>query len=111
MVREHLDNIPQYDLPPPYTIRPYQLGDATTWMRIQLEADQYNPITPALFAEEFGTDPKFWSSDNFFSMMPPVRLSAQPRPGLIPTRDNFMDRCIGWRLSRQCKAADWLNPC
>lgn len=66
MIREHLDDIPQYDLLPLYTIRPYQLGDEVAWMRIQLEADQYSSITPALFAEEFGTDPKILVERQFF---------------------------------------------
>jgi len=65
MVREHLDDIPQYDLPP-YTIRPYQLGDEVAWMRIQSEADKYNSITPALFTQQFGSNPKILVERQFF---------------------------------------------
>lgn len=42
MVCGHLDDIPQYELPPPYTIRSYQPGDAEAWTRMHLLADVYN---------------------------------------------------------------------
>lgn len=66
MVREHLDDIPQYSLPPPYTIRPYQPDDEQNWTRIHLAADRYTPITPALFAQEFGTDPITLTERQFY---------------------------------------------
>lgn len=56
MIRQNLDDIPHYDLPPPYTIRPYQPGDEAAWERIHIEADKYIIVTPTLFEEKFGRD-------------------------------------------------------
>lgn len=56
MIRENLDNIPQYDLPPPYTIRLYQPGDEVAWEHIHLAADRYTTITPTFFEEQFGQE-------------------------------------------------------
>ena len=56
MMREHLQDIPAYDLPVPYLIRPCQPGDEAAWIRIQAAADRYNPIIPGLFEQQFGTD-------------------------------------------------------
>lgn len=57
MIRATLANLPEFSLPASYTIRWYQPGDEVHWLRIHLEADEYNHITPALFEREFGTDP------------------------------------------------------
>jgi GNAT superfamily N-acetyltransferase len=54
MLREHLDQTPQFALPAPFTIRFYQPGDAETWVRVQREADQHHAITRGLFEREFG---------------------------------------------------------
>ncbi len=56
MIRDSLDDIPEFALPTPYTIRWYQPGDEAAWVRIHVEADQYNTFTPALFEWEFGTE-------------------------------------------------------
>jgi GNAT superfamily N-acetyltransferase len=56
MVREHLENIPVFLLPPAYTLRPFQPGDEQLWLKIQSAADRYNSITLELFAREFGGD-------------------------------------------------------
>lgn len=66
MIRPNLDNIPDYPLPPPYTIRPYQAGDEVAWVRIQAEADKYNIITPALFRQEFGQNLHVLAERQFF---------------------------------------------
>ena len=58
MVRPHLNDIPDYELPLPYTIRPYQPGDETAWLDIQAAADHYNLITQPLFEAQFGCKPK-----------------------------------------------------
>jgi GNAT superfamily N-acetyltransferase len=56
MVREHLEDIPMYLLPPAYTLRSFQPGDEQVWLEIQSSADRYNSITPELFTREFGGD-------------------------------------------------------
>ena len=56
MIRSNLDDIPQHELPSPYSIRPYRPGDEEAWLQIHLEADKYSKITRALFRGEFGAD-------------------------------------------------------
>ena len=58
MIRENLDDIPQFDLPPPYTMRWYRQGDEKAWVAIHERADRYTVATPALFERQFGTDPE-----------------------------------------------------
>jgi GNAT superfamily N-acetyltransferase len=57
LIRPSLDDIPQFALPAPYTLRWYQPGDEDHWTAIHVEADRYSDIKPELFARQFGTDP------------------------------------------------------
>jgi GNAT superfamily N-acetyltransferase len=54
MVRHNLENIPNYSLPEPYTIRWYQTGDDQAWLRIEKEAEKKPLIKDELFDKEFG---------------------------------------------------------
>lgn len=56
MIRETLDDVPQFALPPPFTVRWYRPGDAATWLRIHLAADKYSIFPPGKFQKQFGTD-------------------------------------------------------
>ncbi|NQT53651.1 GNAT family N-acetyltransferase [bacterium] len=56
MVRDSLDDVPQFDLPAPFAVRRYRPGDAATWLRIQKAADHYSTFHREKFAEQFGTD-------------------------------------------------------
>ncbi len=56
MIRENLDDIPEYPLPAGYSIRWYQPGDEDLWLAIQSLADKYTDVTPDLFEDEFGSD-------------------------------------------------------
>ena len=42
---------------PPYTVRAFQPGDATTWHRIQESTGIYGSLQEDLFAREFGREP------------------------------------------------------
>ncbi len=53
MIRETLEDLPAYSLPPGYTFRWYQPGDESRWVAIQAAADRYNKITPELFVGQF----------------------------------------------------------
>ena len=55
MVREDLENIPQYSLPPKTFVRWYRPGDDELWVKIHLAADKFNPISPEIFQREFGS--------------------------------------------------------
>ena len=54
MSRPHLDNVPAFALPKEFSVRWHQPGDEQHWLDIHLAADKFNPITPDLFAREFG---------------------------------------------------------
>lgn len=56
MIRENLDDIPTFELPPSFSIKWYELGDERSWVSIQKRADQYNTITRELFDREFNND-------------------------------------------------------
>ena len=53
MVRANLDRIPEFDWPPGFICRRYQVGDEAHWLRIHLAADKYTEITPELFQKQF----------------------------------------------------------
>ncbi|MBU4200971.1 MAG: GNAT family N-acetyltransferase [Kiritimatiellae bacterium] len=55
MVCEKLDNIPQHQLPAPYSLRWFKKGDEKIWFDIQMVICYYK-VSPDLFAQEFGND-------------------------------------------------------
>jgi GNAT superfamily N-acetyltransferase len=56
MIRESLDEIPSFELPPSFSIKWYESGDEKPWLEIQKSADLYNTITLELFDREFNRD-------------------------------------------------------
>ena len=56
MVRESLNDLPEFSLPAPYSIRWYRPGDKEHWLAIHLEAEKFFKVWPALFEREFGRD-------------------------------------------------------
>jgi len=66
IIRENLDDIPEYDLPAGYSIRWYQPGYEEYWQSVQSLADEYNRVTPGLFEEQFGTDTQLLSERQCF---------------------------------------------
>src|SRR5436309_8778988 len=56
MIRQDLENILEFPVPAGFALRWYQPGDEASWLAIHQLADQYNQITPELFAQQFGTD-------------------------------------------------------
>jgi GNAT superfamily N-acetyltransferase len=66
MVRENLDDIPEYSLTAGYSIRWYQPGYEKHWLKVQLLADEYTRMTPDLFDEQFGADIKLLTERQCF---------------------------------------------
>lgn len=56
MVRPTLDDLPQFALPAPYSLRWYQPGDERHWVDIHVAADPYHTFTAETFVREFGED-------------------------------------------------------
>jgi GNAT superfamily N-acetyltransferase len=57
MIRDSLDDIPNYPLPPGYSTRWHQPGDERLWVDVQSRAEEYLEITHELFVEQFGSNP------------------------------------------------------
>ena len=66
MIREDMENIPEFPVPAGFKLRWYEAGDETLWVHIQQLADQYNQITAKLFTQQFGTDPFLLSQRQCF---------------------------------------------
>jgi GNAT superfamily N-acetyltransferase len=58
MIRDNLDDIPNYSLPSGYSTRWHQPGDERLWVDVQSRAEGYLEITHELFVEQFGSDPR-----------------------------------------------------
>jgi GNAT superfamily N-acetyltransferase len=56
MIRENLDDIASFELPPSFSIKWHEPGDEKSWVNIQKSADQFNTITLVLFDREFNKD-------------------------------------------------------
>ncbi len=56
MVREDLNDLPDYVLPSPYTVQWYEPGDEQKWVEIQTAADDEYPQTLEGFRRDFGAD-------------------------------------------------------
>ena len=53
MVRENLDDLPEYELPKPYSFRLYQAGDEKTFDDVWIAADKEGQAREGLFEREF----------------------------------------------------------
>lgn len=58
MIRDSLGDIPDYPLPSGYSTRWHRPGDGRLWVDVQSRAESYLEITPELFVEQFGSDPR-----------------------------------------------------
>ncbi|MBI3832033.1 MAG: GNAT family N-acetyltransferase [Planctomycetes bacterium] len=58
MIRQHLREIPAFELPAPFSLRWFRPGDEGVWTRIQRESDTLQPIPDRLFEQQFGKDPR-----------------------------------------------------
>jgi GNAT superfamily N-acetyltransferase len=56
LIRQNLENIPDFPLPEPFTMRNYVIGDEENWFNIYKAADKYNKIYSSMFKEYFGAD-------------------------------------------------------
>jgi len=66
MVRYNLDDIPQYRLPEPYTIRCYRSGDDQAWLDIEKKSERHFPVNDDLFEDQFGDNLELLPERQFF---------------------------------------------
>ena len=88
MVREDLDDIPEYNFPAGYSIRWYQPGYEKYWQKVQSLADQYNRVTPDLFEEQFGTD---------------IQLLSERQCFLLDSKEDIIGTATAWLDSQDEK--------
>src|SRR5690349_21479828 len=70
MVREDLEDVPEFGLPAGFSFRWYNSGDEKLWLKIQKAADRYNKITPEWFEWEFGSDHEALRQRQFYLFSP-----------------------------------------
>ena len=92
MIRENLDNIPEYSLPAGYSIRWYRPGYEKHWQIVQSLADVYTRVTPGLFEEQFGTDTELLSERQCFL--------CNSEENIIGTATAWLDNLGGNSLGR-----------
>ena len=57
MIRPHMANVPQVPFPDGFSVRQMRPDDGGLWADIWRDADEYAPIEPQLFLDQFGDDP------------------------------------------------------
>jgi GNAT superfamily N-acetyltransferase len=57
MIRPNMADIPQVPFPDGFSARPMRPDDGGLWADIWRDADEYGPIEPELFLNQFGDDP------------------------------------------------------
>ena len=92
MIRENLDDIPEYSFPSDYSIRWYQPGYEKHWQAVQSLADEYTRVTPGLFEEQFGTDTQLLSERQCFL--------CDSKENIIGTASAWLDNHDGKSLGR-----------
>jgi len=70
MIRESLEDIPQYEPPEGFVLRTYRPGDQAHWLRIHLAADKLNAFTESTFREQFGEDEALLRERQFYLLDP-----------------------------------------
>ncbi|MDB6023890.1 MAG: N-acetyltransferase [Verrucomicrobiales bacterium] len=71
MIRENLENLPDFAPPVGYSIRWFQSGDEAAWLRIQSAAEKFHQITPDTFVRVFGRNAA-WLSQRLCFLLDPA---------------------------------------
>lgn len=66
MVRNSLDNIPDYDLPAGFHFRRYTNNDMETWLNIETIADTHSSFSEQRFLSTFNNKPELLPARMFF---------------------------------------------
>jgi len=66
MIRDNLDNLPEFSLEAPFSLRLFRSGDELEWVKIHKAANTYNNITIKDFERNFGDDPTALHERMFF---------------------------------------------
>ena len=66
MLREHMENIPQFPIPEGFAIRNYRRNEGHIWTRIQKAAEPYIDIDDGLFDREFERDLSAMEDRSFY---------------------------------------------
>ncbi len=56
MVRPHLRDVPRFEFPAGYSIRPMRPGEAAVWTDIHRDAEPFFKVSDELFTHAFGSD-------------------------------------------------------
>src|ERR1041385_1568619 len=92
MIRQNLDQIPEFELPGGYSLRWYQPGDEENWLQIHLAADRLQPISRELYVREFGSDAALLAQRQSYLVAPDGRAIGTATAWF---KDNFEGRTFG----------------
>lgn len=70
MIREDLEDIPQFGLPEGFSFRTYRSGDERHWRDIQSRADKFHEFTQDSFREKFGDNKNFYAPRQLYLISP-----------------------------------------
>lgn len=56
MERPDLENLPDFPLPPGFSLRPHRPGDRETWLMVERDSETHSAITGEVYDREFGSD-------------------------------------------------------
>ena len=74
MIREHMEDIPQFPIPKGFAMRNYRPHEGAIWTRIQRAAEPYFDVDDQLFAARIQT--RFWGAGGP-KFLPDHRRSAK----------------------------------
>lgn len=87
---------PQFALHPGYTLRTYRPGDEDAWADIHRLADRLNPVTTALFGEQFGARPEELPRRQFFLLNPAAETVGTATAWFGTDRDGVLLGRVHW---------------
>ena len=108
MVREDLNDLPTFPLPPGFSIRWHRAGDEETWIALQAPFYEPGAVTLKLFHDQFGTDLAALSQRICYLLDRTANRSARPRPGVMMAfagRNTAASTGWRWRASTRGKGS------
>ena len=96
MTRDHLEDIPQFHLPPDFAIRWYQDGDEELWLEIERASEDHIEITHELFMEWHGDHLSMLKDRMFFLLDPEMKAIGTATAWFLDEYNGKPYGRVGW---------------